>query len=114
MPTQRRQLVFHVPIFRKSVKMAETANNPHPKIPENFDDPTARDKCHIYFIHQNGQIYCEPNVPYEGAAEGAGSEALCGDDRLTLMSAIRILVTWLGADMTLDNYKITFLRRANQ
>ena len=34
MPTQRRQLVFHVPIFRKSVKMAETANNPHPKIPE--------------------------------------------------------------------------------
>jgi hypothetical protein len=73
--------------------MAETANNPHPKILENFDDPTARDKCHIYFIHQNGQIYCEPNVLYEGAAEGAGSEALCSDDRLTLMSAICILVT---------------------
>jgi len=102
-----------MPIFRKPVKMVEIVNNLHLKIPENFDDPTIRDKCHVYFIYQNGQIYFEPNILYKGAAKGAGSEVLCGDDRLALMSAIRILVTWLGADMTLDNYKITFLWRAN-
>jgi hypothetical protein len=48
------------------------------------------DHCHIYSVHQNGEIYWKRNTIFENDVEGSfnesESENFCGDDRLTLMS----------------------------
>lgn len=41
-------------------------------------------ECHVYYAHQDGRIFCVPNVPVAGSAS-PGEEILCGVDRLTLM-----------------------------
>jgi hypothetical protein len=61
------------------------------------DEPTDAGKCHIYYVHQNGEIRCEPNVQFKDSKDSTQhvtsmndpdknkSEKFCGDDRLTLM-----------------------------
>jgi hypothetical protein len=52
--------------------------------------PTEPGKCHIYYVHQDGEILCEPNVQFqEGLSEpdkNKKDNRFCGEDRLTLVS----------------------------
>lgn len=71
----------------------EISNNAHPghllEKPNDFPgEPTHNDKCHLYLFHQNGKIYCLPNESFRDVAEGAGGDKCCGNDRLTLVSAV--------------------------
>ena len=43
------------------------------------------DCCHIYAVHQDGTVFCQPDVALKDEAIGDVSETFCGDDRLTLM-----------------------------
>jgi hypothetical protein len=83
-------------------------DNKHPGDPfaksEDFKEEPRPDRCHIHFIHQDGRIYCQPDVSISDIAEREGNETFRGDDRLTLMSAVYILVTWLHADVLLDSF----------
>jgi hypothetical protein len=92
------------------------SNNAHPGIlletPNDFEEElTGKDKCHLYLFHQNGKIYCLPNESFRNVAEGAGGGKYCGNDRLTLVSAILILVTQPAADVIPDSFKIVFSRK---
>jgi hypothetical protein len=60
-------------------------------------DPRDPEKCHIYYVHQDGKILCEPNVQFKPGKnpsqkvtslndEGKNKGGLfCGEDRLTLV-----------------------------
>jgi hypothetical protein len=62
--------------------------------PNDFkEELTDEDKCHLYLFHRNGKVYCLPNESFRNVAEGAGGGKCCGNDRLTLVSAVLILVT---------------------
>ena len=52
-------------------------------------DPTGSDRCHIYFAHQDGSVYCDGNVKFKDREEGDKGDAFCGDDRLTLVYVLR-------------------------
>jgi hypothetical protein len=72
---------------------SESSSQPHPgeKFTEGSDYKTEpeKDRCHIYSVHQNGEIYWKSNAVFDGAEatvhESDGNN-FCGDDRLTLMS----------------------------
>jgi hypothetical protein len=91
---------------------AETANPEYRRTPLKTSKEYPRDlidksdKGHIYCFHQNGEIYCSTNVSIKNSAEGNVGGIFCDDDRLTLMSAVYILVAWLHADVILDKFKI--------
>jgi len=78
-----------------SAKMSNNAHPGHPlKPPNDFkEELTREDKCHLYLFHTNGEIYCLPNESFRNDAEGAEDGKCCGNDRLTLVSAVLILVT---------------------
>jgi hypothetical protein len=60
-------------------------------------EPKDAGNCHIYYVHQEGTILCEPNVKFDnGQAPRTEVTSLndrdkikhnpsCGEDRLTLM-----------------------------
>jgi hypothetical protein len=62
-------------------------------------EPTDPATCHIYYVHQKGEILCEPNVRFGDEQDQEvtrlnGSDKnkdnlFCGEDRLTLMYALR-------------------------
>jgi len=59
--------------------------------------PTDPQKCHIYYVHQKGEILCEPDVQFETGEDTPKQvtslddpdknkgRIFCGEDRLTLM-----------------------------
>jgi hypothetical protein len=73
---------------------SESSSQPHPgeKFTQEskYKDKPDAGHCHIYYVHQNGEIYWKRNAMFKNSAEGSLSESdgnnYCGDDRLTLMS----------------------------
>lgn len=58
-------------------------------------------RCHVYFVHQDGKFYWEPNTIFRddtsGASSGCKDNTLCcGNERLTLMSVTPNLSTLFG------------------
>ncbi len=61
--------------------------------------PTEPEKCHIYYVHQDGKILCEPEVQFQPQANPLKqvtsihdsdknkkeNNLFCGEDRLTLV-----------------------------
>lgn len=61
--------------------------------------PTEPEKCHIYYVHQDGKILCEPDVQFQPQANPPKqvtsihdsdknkkkNNLFCGEDRLTLV-----------------------------
>jgi hypothetical protein len=78
-----------------SIKAA-TQLRPEPKVPE---------KCHIYYVHQNGEILCEPDVQFKLGKSPAQQvtslkdpdkkkgDIFCGEDRLTLVYVLAAFKT---------------------
>lgn len=66
--------------------------------------PVHPDHCHIYYVHQDGTIFCESNVDFTKTQlqedqlssnekpKGFIDETICGDDRLTLMSVPSLII----------------------
>lgn len=54
------------------------------------DEPTSSNKCHMYFLHNNGSMFYRPNISFHEADRGAAGDRedgdeFCGDSRLTLI-----------------------------
>jgi len=68
-------------------------------------------RCHVYFAHQDGRFYWEPNTIFRnetsGALSGSKDNTLCcGKGRLTLMSVTpNISIVWKFTDTPLDIFQ---------
>jgi hypothetical protein len=63
--------------------------------------PTESEKCHIYYVHQDGKILCEPNVQFQPGkyppikvtsltdSDKNKGNLFCGEDRLTLVYVLK-------------------------
>ena len=71
-------------------------------------DPTGSDRCHIYFVHQDGSVYCDSDVELKNREKGNKDDAFCGDDRLTLMYVLREAVWILVARLLTETFLDTF------
>ena len=75
--------------YARSIQMCSHTSPAYPITkPSDFRcEPTEPDRCHIYYIHPDDSMFCEPNVAFNASDDSAkGNATFRGNDRLTLMS----------------------------